>query len=103
MTKNDLVFVPHNDINGDKISLVEQHNNLIETKNYSSATALLDNNNISEGVRALFLNKLQNKIRTIQLYLLNEFVANDDEYFSDTEPDTTFMVENGYTHWLKPY
>ena len=37
----------------------------------------------------------QDKLRELQLYFLNTYVAEKDEYFSDTEPDTSFMEQNG--------
>ena len=103
MEQKDIVFEPHNDMGAEDIEIVNQHKNLINTGNYSGATTLLDNNDYQKGFRASLFNSIQNKIRKLQLYLLNEFVANDDEYFSDTEPDITFMEENGYTHWIQPW
>ena len=103
MEISDLNFIPHSDSGADEIDEIEQHDNLIKSENFDEATSLLDNENFEKGVRASLLNSIQNKIRKLQLYLLNEFVAENDEYFSDTEPDTTFMQENGYTHWIQPW
>lgn len=103
MELKDFSFIPHSDVGANEIDIVNQHKNLINQGQYSDATTLLDNENFEKGVRASLLNSIQNKIRKLQLYLLNEFVADEFEYFSDTEPDTTFMEENGYTHWIQPW
>ena len=103
MELSELSFVPHSDVGANEIDIVNQHKNLISEGKFSDATALLDNENFEKGIRASLLNSIQNKVRKLQLYLLNEFVAEEDEYFSDTEPDTAFMEENGYTHWIQPW
>lgn len=103
MELSELTFVPHSDVGANEIDIVNQHKNLINSGNYSDATTLLDNQNFEKGVRASLLNSIQNKIRKLQLYLLNEFVAEKDEYFALEEPDITFMQENGYTHWIQPW
>ena len=103
MEINDLNFIPHSDSGADEIEVIEQHDNLIKSENFDEATSLLDNENFEKGVRASLLNSIQNKIRKLQLYLLNEFVAEKYEYFALEEPDITFMQENGYTHWIQPW
>lgn len=103
MELSELTFAPHSDVGANEIDIVNQHKNLINSGNYSDATALLNNENFEKGVRASLLNSIQNKIRKLQLYLLNEFVAEKDEYFALEEPDITFMEENGYTHWIQPW
>lgn len=103
MEINELNFTPHSDVGANEIDIVNQHKNLINEGKFSDATTLLDNENFEKGVRASLLNSIQNKIRKLQLYLLNEFVAEKDEYFSLEEPNLTFMEENGYKHWLKPW
>lgn len=102
MEEQDITFVPHSDVGLFDIDVVNQHNNLIKEGKYSDAIALLDNENFTKGVRASLLNSIQDKIRELQLYFLNKYVAGKDEYFSFTEPDADFMDENGYIHWLKP-
>lgn len=103
MEERDFIFVPHSDVGTFEIDVVNQHDNLINEGSYNDATALLETESFNRGVRASFLNSMQDKLRKLQLYFLNEFVAEKDEYFSDTEPDTEFMQQNGYTHWLKPW
>ena len=103
MEQKDIVFEPHNDMGAEDIEIVNQHKNLINTGNYSDATTLLDNNDYQKGFRASFFNSIQNKIRSVQEYLLNEFVADDDEFYSYEEPTAEFMEENNYIWWIQPY
>lgn len=103
MELSELRFVPHSDVGANEIDIVNRHKNLINEGKFSDATTLLNNENFGKGVRASLLNSIQNKIRKLQLYLLNEFVSDEFEYFSDTEPDAAFMEENGYTHWIQPW
>ena len=103
MELKDMIFTPHNDMGAEDTDIVTQHKNLIDSGNYSDATTLLNNNNYQKGFRASLFNSIQNKIRTLQEYLLNEFVADEDSYYSYDEPDAEFMEENGYKFWIKPY
>lgn len=103
MEIKELYFKPASDIGANEMDTVQNHKNLISLHKYSDATSLLTEKDIEKGVRASFLNSIQNKLRKLQLYLLNEFVADEYEYFSDEEPDAKFMEDNGYTHWLKPW
>lgn len=103
MNINDMIFEPYNDMGIDDIKIVTQHKNLISEKKYSDATTLLNDSNYKKGIRASLLNSTQNKIRKLQEYLLNEFVAENDEYYSFEEPDIDFMNKNGYKFWVQPY
>ena len=103
MELSELTFVPHSDVGANEIDIVNQHKNLINSGNYSDATALLNNENFEKGVRASLLNSIQNKIRKLQLYLLNEYLSEKDTYYSDEEPSLEFMKENGYKFWSKPW
>ena len=103
MEQKDIVFEPHNDMSAEDIEIVNQHKNLIGTGNYSDATTLLDNNNYQKGFRASLFNSIQNRLRSVQEYLLNQFVAEDDEYYSYEEPTAEFMEENNYIWWIQPY
>ena len=103
MEEKDFSFVPHSDVGASELEIVEQHKNLIKNNQYSDATALLDNKNIQKGARASLFNLLQEKIKKLQLYFLNEYVAEKDEYYATTEPDENFMNENGYLFWIQPW
>lgn len=99
--KNDLSFIPHNDMSADDIELVTQHKKLINQGNYSNAVDLLNNNNYHKGFRASLFNSIQNKIRALEIYLLNEYVAADDELYSLTEPTEAQM--KGKIFWIQPF
>ena len=103
MELSELNFTPHSDVGANEIDIVNQHKNLIDSGNYSDATTLLNNENFEKGVRASLLNSIQNKIRKLQLYLLNEYFSEKDTYYSDEEPSLEFMKENGYKFWSKPW
>lgn len=101
MEIKDMLFTPHSDAGTSDNAVRTQHKNFIENGEFSNASALLENASFSKGFRASFLNSLQNKIRKLQLYLLNEFVASPDEFYSDTEPTEEEM--NGKTIWVQPW
>lgn len=103
MEIKDIVFEPHSDMSAYDIDLVRQHDELIKQDSYDNATALLNNSNYNKGFRASLLNSFQNKLRKFEEFLLNEFVADDDTYYSYDEPTIEFMEENNYTWWIQPY
>ena len=57
------------------VNTVEQHKNLIARNRFSEAASLLDNTSRQKGFRAAIFNTLQNKLREIQIYLLNKTAA----------------------------
>ena len=101
MNIDELYFVPHSDAGIDELELIEEHNNLINNKQYEEAVTLLEENQSTKGMTASLLNLIQNKIRSLQLFLLNEFVASPIEYFSDTEPTAEEMGDK--IIWIKPW
>ncbi len=103
MEIKDIVFEPHNDMGIDDSDIVTQHKKIIDQNKFDDAYALLNNNNYKKGFRASLFNSIQNKLRMLEVYLLNEFVAGSKEFYSLEEPDTAFMEENGYDFWLQPY
>lgn len=103
MEYKDIVFTPHSDVGAYDLEIVEQHKKLINENKYDDATALLNSEEFGKGVRASLLNSIQNKLRMLQLYFLNEFVANKDDYYSIDEPTDEFMETNGYKFWIKIY
>ena len=96
----DIVFSPHNDMDANDLDIVKAHEKLINQRRFSSAVSTLNQNSYNNGFRAELLNKIQNKIRNFQIYLLNEFVAKPDELFSYTEPTDSQM--DGKLFWIKP-
>ncbi len=101
MNLKDIVFEPHSDMGADSIELVNRHDNLIKQNRYDDATVLLNENKYKKGFRASLFNSIQNKIRALEIYLLNEFVADTDELYSFTEPTEEQM--NGKDFWIQPY
>lgn len=99
MKQKDISFVPHSDMDIHDVNTVEQHKNLIARNRFSEAASLLDNANHKKGFRATIFNTLQNKLREIQIYLLNKTAA-PNEYYSLTEPTEEEM--EGKTFWLQP-
>ena len=101
MELRDIVFEPHRDMSADDIDLVLQHDSLISQKSYDNATALLNNNKYEKGFRASLFNSFQNKLRKFEEFLLNEFVAENGEYYKFTEPSEEEM--EGKQWWIQPF
>ena len=101
MNISDFAFSPHNDMDVDGQEVVKQHDKEIDKKNYSEAVNVLEKNNYEHGFRASLFNGIQNKIRRFQVYLLNEFNAEPDEFYSLTEPTQEQM--QGKKFWIQPY
>ncbi|MBD5511661.1 MAG: hypothetical protein HDR08_10470 [Lachnospiraceae bacterium] len=99
MKQRDISFVPHSDMDIHDVTTVEQHKNLIEQNRFSEAASLLNNTGHKKGFRAAIFNTIQNKLREIQIYLLNKTAA-PNEYYSLTEPTEEEM--EGKTFWLQP-
>lgn len=99
MNQKDISFIPHSDMDIHDMTTVEQHKNLISQNRFSEASSLLDNAGYSKGFRATIFNAIQNKLRQIQIYLLNKS-AEPDEYYSSAEPSEEEM--KGKTFWLQP-
>ncbi|MBD5537584.1 MAG: hypothetical protein HDQ99_19425 [Lachnospiraceae bacterium] len=99
MTQKNISFVPHSDMDIQDAPLVERHKNLIARNKLSEASSLLDNAGYNKGFRAAICNAMQNKLRKIQIYLLNKSAA-ANEYYSITEPTDEEM--EGKTFWLQP-
>jgi len=99
MELKDIIFEPHSDMSADDVKTVRQHDNLIKNKFYDAAGLL--NNNYAKGFRASIFNSIQNKIRKLEEFLLNEFVPDKDEYYSYDEPDEAQM--EGRSFWIQIY
>lgn len=97
----DFAFKPHNDMDADNQDIVLQHNKKIKKGQYNAAVSILNENNYHDGFRASLFNSIQNKIRSYQIYLLNEFNAEPDELYSLTEPTQEQMQSKKF--WIQPY
>ncbi len=101
MKLKDIVFEPHNDMSANDIELINQHSKLIKQNKYNDATTLLNDNKYEKGFRASLFNSIQNKIRALEVYLLNEFIADTDEFYSFIEPTEEQMKDK--TFWIQIY
>ena len=101
MTKDDISFVPHSDMDIDGVSINEEHKNLIQQGNYSDATTLLEEQGYNKGFKASLFNSIQNKINVLQNYMQNEYATENDSYYSDTEPTDEEIGEARY--WVNIY
>lgn len=80
MELKDIIFEPHSDMSADDAEL-------------------LNSNYYEKGFRASLFNSIQNKIRKLEEFLLNEFAAEKDEYYSYEEPDAKQM--DGKSFWIQ--
>lgn len=101
MNITDIAFKPHNDTGLDDKSIAQQHGTLINNGNYGDATALLETNNFQKGMRASIFNVIETKMNALAVYLLNEFVASEDELYSLTEPTDEQLGNRHF--WIQPY
>ncbi|MCM1128065.1 MAG: hypothetical protein NC429_16545 [Lachnospiraceae bacterium] len=99
MKPKDISFVPHSDMSIHDMTTAERHKNLVAQNRFSEAVALLNNADYKKGFRAAVFNVIQDKVRKIQLYLLNKTAA-PNEYYSLTEPTAEEM--EGKTFWMQP-
>lgn len=95
MTTNDLKFIPHSDMSIDDLTIVNEHQNLIDSNKFSDATALLNNNNYLKGFRAFIFNNIQNRINTVQNYLKDKDTEKE-EIIAQSEPvsDKQFWLQD---------
>lgn len=98
MNTEDLKFTPHSDMSIEDTELINEYVTLINNGNFDDATALLESNGYDKGFRASIFNGIQNRIRTIQEYLLNKGDAEGDEVISSTEPS-----DSNKQFWMKDY
>lgn len=101
MTYDDIAFVPHNDIGTDELNIANQHKDLIDKAKYNDAVTLLEDNHFSKGFRASVFNTIQNKIQELEVYMLNQYVADCDELYSIGEPTEEQMENKKF--WIQVY
>ena len=96
MTIDDLKFEPMSNIGVNDESIVREHDELIESGNYTDATKYLNNKNFNKGARASFFNALTSKVSALSNQLINNPIQIDETY-NETEPSN-----DTNTWWLKP-
>lgn len=94
-------YEPYSDISINDSSTISEYDNLINNYKYSEAKEKVDNDPTlsKKGFRSSFFNEIENKIKELEVYLLNK-TASSDEYYSLTEPTDEEM--SGKTFWIKP-
>lgn len=101
MTTDDLKFIPHSDMSAEELAIVTCHKELVQNHLYDEAVSFLNDSGYRKGFTSAVLNAIQNKIRKIQVYLLNKLSAETDEFYSMTEPSPEEMGNKRF--WIKPY
>lgn len=99
MTIDDINYEPHSDAEIDDMATVHEHNALYNDNKFSDATTLLEAKQYIKGIVAPLFNLLEQKLRNIQIFLLNKQAA-PDELYSYTEPTDEQMQEKMF--WIKP-
>lgn len=100
MTKDDLIYIPHNFPELRYEELLNQHKNMLNSNQYSSATNLLNQNPQIEGFRADIFNTIEGKIVFVEAHLEQK---TKDEFFlyKETEPTNDEIGEK--VIWAQPY
>lgn len=83
MMLNDYYPTLRNDISIDDKDIHDKHSNLIKTKKYEEAVALLENNKQVDSVSASLLNSWEQKIYNLNIL---EKAFYDPYLYSQTEP-----------------
>lgn len=99
MTIDDINYEPHSDAEIDDMATVHEHNVLYNENKFSDATTLLETKQYKKGIVASLFNLMEQKLRNIQIFLLNKQAA-PDELYSFTEPTDEQMQEKMF--WIKP-
>lgn len=100
MTKEDLIYIPHNFPELKNEELLNQHKNMLDSNQYSSATNLLNQNPQIEGFRAGIFNTIEEKIVFTEAHLETK---TKDEFFLYKETEPTNDEMNEKIIWSQPY
>ena len=93
-------FILHNDVSLSESNLIETHNEQISSGEASKATATLDTNNISSGLRASVINQIESDLLSLETYISSQNHQDDTFYsMTDTLPTTEQMT--GKTFWVR--
>ncbi len=101
MTTDDLKFIPHSDMSAEELDIAASHKKLIQDNLYDKSISFLNGSNDKKGFTAAVFNAIQNKLKKIQVYLLNKPSAETDEFYSITEPSPEETGNKSF--WIKPY
>lgn len=92
MEYSNIVFTPLSDTGANELDLINEHDNLINKNQFSDASAL--SATMDKGIKASLFTYIQERLRALEVYILNEFVADEGEYYSYNEPNIEEMPEN---------
>lgn len=92
MEYQDIVFTPYSDTGANDISIINEHKNLISQNKFNDAVTAAKQ--LGNGFTASFFNGLRARLRAIEVFILNEFIAENGEYYSYNEPNEEEMPED---------
>lgn len=91
MEYKDIVFEPLSDTGANELDLINEHDNLINNNQFSDASTLLSSTD--KGIKASLFTFIQERLRALELYILNEYIAEEGEYYSYNSPNVEEMPE----------
>lgn len=91
MVYQDIIFTPYSDTGVDEKTAINEHTELIKKNNLNGAASIAVKT--GKGFTASFFNGFRERIRALEVFLLNEFVAEPGEYYSYNEPNEEEMPE----------
>jgi hypothetical protein len=92
MEYKDIVFEPLNDVGANELDIVNEHEQLLNNNDFDDAATLLSST--KTGFKASLFNYIQERLRALEVFILNEFVAEQGEYYSYNEPNIEEMPED---------
>lgn len=92
--------IPLSDISLKDQTLLEDYRRAINSAAYSSAVEKLNTAKFEKGLRASVLNAINNRLKTLELFLLN-LTADKDTFYSYEEPSAEQM--KGKKFWIQSY
>ena len=100
MTREDLIYIPHNFAELGNLNIISQHKDLISSNNFSQAVDLLNQNLQVEGMRAELFNTIEQKIMYVQEQLEGKTKA---EYILYQQTEPTDDEFEGKVIWAQQY
>lgn len=91
MEYTDIIFEPLSDTGVNELDLINEHNELLKNNKMSEASNLISGTD--KGFKASLFDYIQERLRALEVFILNSFVAEDGEYYSYNEPNTEEMPE----------
>lgn len=91
MNYNDINFTPYSDSGVDEKSAIDTHTELIKNNNLNDAASVATKT--GKGFTASFFNGFRGRIRALEVFLLNSFIAEPGEYYSYNDPNEEEMPE----------